>query len=275
LGCSLINSKWVIYTGGGTAYPLTYGNSSLGSGYSCNNKTINHSIYGNANYSKISFYQDNFIGFQQFYGGGISLSYNYYNGISFNIPLIGGLFLSNQAIRQLFNNNSLLWTSYGWNGSSWVQGNTGLKTTHADAEALIDGLTIEFADQSTSPSFVQNEFVTQSVCYGLLKDNATDMQINRAWYSKATHNDTISATSIATTVTLPATSNPLFRRVDTDTFQGSNFYINGTLATKLWLDGTAPAATEVSMQSSGNGVLTFNSADVGKTLTGNYIWIEF
>jgi hypothetical protein len=121
---------------------------------------------------------------------------------------------------------------------------------------------------------VNTEVFTQSVNYGLLKDNATSIEIRTAWYSKAIHNETIAPTTIASTITLPANSNPVFRRVDTDQYSPHRIYIDGVLVSKLWLDSTAPAPGEASFPASGDAILTFNALDVGKTLTGNYIWLE-
>jgi hypothetical protein len=271
-------SIWVYTDNGSSALQIFYGNASTGTRTSSPSKSLNHSIYGNGNYTKISFYLNNYIGASQFNYGSISYGYTNLNistdtGALYALHLDSGIILTRTFIRQIFSGNtSLLWTNYGWNGSAWVAGSTTPKTTHTDNQALINGLTIRFQDGTTAPHFISGEHFTQGVNYGQLKDNATDMQLSRAWYSKAVHLDTIPSTTITSPLSLPATTNPYFRMVDVDTPQIHTFLINGTPVTKIWTNSTSPAISEINLQST--GIITFNAGDIGKTLTGSYLWIE-
>jgi hypothetical protein len=279
---------------------LVFNSASITFSYNSIYKGLAHSVFGSRKYSKVAFCQDNLIiaarSVSAIGDAAVQLAVGAYNGYiggqitPFNtlaclyvIHLDSGICLihgvnngARSTFRQIFmGDNAKLVTSYGWDGSAWVAGNVNSKTTHSSTDELINGLTIRFVDGATAPHFISGEFQTQGVNTGLLKDNATDLTWRSAWYSKTIHNDTISSTTIASTVTLPATSDPYFRKLDTDPIAiPHRFYIDGVLATKIWVNGTAPAATEVSMLANGNGVLTFNAADVGKTLTGSYVWIE-
>lgn len=274
---------------------LTFGSASAGATYGAFYKTLAHSVFGNGRYSKVSFFTNNLFSYNSS-NQTLQLSIGSYNNYQcgdlaiFNnlrnlyalhmdsgITLIHGVnSASRSTLRQIFmGDNAKLVTSYGWNGSAWVAGNTNSKTTHLTTDALINGLTIRFVDGATAPHFISGEFQTQGVNWGLLKDNATDLTWRSAWYSKTIHNEEITATVITSPLVLPAASDIYFRKLDTDPIAiPHRFYIDGVLATKVWVDGTAPAPTEVSMLANGNGVLTFNAADVGKTLTGSYVWIE-
>jgi|GEM_PF-4752734 len=67
---------------------------------------------------------------------------------------------------------SLEWESWGWNGSAWVKDHSGVKTTHADSQPILDGLSINFQNGQTGVSFQSQDFYTLPVCYGVLGDNA-------------------------------------------------------------------------------------------------------
>ena len=67
---------------------------------------------------------------------------------------------------------SLEWESWGWNGSAWVKDHSGVKTTHADSQPILDGLSIRFENGQAGVSFQSQDFYTLPVCYGVLGDNA-------------------------------------------------------------------------------------------------------
>ena len=67
---------------------------------------------------------------------------------------------------------SLEWESWGWNGSAWVKDHSGVKTTHANSQPILDGLSISFQNGQTGVSFQSQDFYTLPVCYGVLGDNA-------------------------------------------------------------------------------------------------------
>lgn len=303
LDVSDINSQWWLFLPNDDLFQLTFATATLGTNRKYYNHEIDHSVYGLARYAKVSFYQDSifngyntaagasFVPGVRLSGATININLGAFNN-GFTLPncivpldsgltVFSGINVQSSArthvafIKQILaSDNSLLISEYGWDGSNWVIGNANSKTTHADTQALINGLTIRFADGASPPQFVQDEFVTQGINYGQLKDNATRLTWKSAWYSKVIHNEIIASATIAATLVLPAASEPLFRKLDDDaTAVPHRFFIDGVLATKVWTDGTAPAATEVSLNP--NGTLTFNAADVGKALTGSYVWLEF
>jgi len=67
---------------------------------------------------------------------------------------------------------SLEWESWGWNGSAWVKDHSGVKTTHADSQPILDGLSISFQNGQAGVSFQSQDFYTIPVCHGVLGDNA-------------------------------------------------------------------------------------------------------
>lgn len=68
----------------------------------------------------------------------------------------------------------LLWKSYGWNGSAWVQNEVGSKTTHLLAEPLINDVDIKF-EAGVPNSFVNTDNYTFGRMLGVWKDNVTTM----------------------------------------------------------------------------------------------------
>jgi hypothetical protein len=265
---------------------ISYGTSVFGTQFSAFGLTISPSpsyipVFANQIFSKISFFQDSALGGFSLVGGTTVLNYPDFpttfgrtQNTSFAIFMDSGIIICTNFMRQIFTGNALFWTEYGWDGAAWVPGNTNSKTTQLTADPLINGLTIAFTNGASPPHFISGEKQIQGVNNGILKDNATTLELRTAWYSKPIRNEVIPPTSITASLNLPCFGNPLFRRVDTDSFQGHRFFINGVAATKVWLDGTAPAVSEVSILTNGSATITFNVSDVGKTLTGNYIWIE-
>lgn len=300
LDVSDVGSKWVYFIPQ-TFFKINFNAPTSVSSFSSFSKPLNHSIYGNRRFSKVSFLGDsifvrggNFL-FEGFLVDGTitqsigwlpNIQSGFNDAVSFclsvlhldsGIVLINGAPepLANVSFRQIFpNGNANLTTNYGWDGANWIKDNPNSKPTHSDAQLLINGLTIRFQDGANPPHFVLNEFQTQGVNWGLLKDNATDLVWKSAWYSRATNKATITPVVLAsTTVVLAAASDPYFSRIDDDsTAIPHRFFLDGVLVSKVWTNGTAPAPTEVSLNA--NGTLTFNAADVGKTLSGTYIWIE-
>jgi hypothetical protein len=167
------------------------------------------------------------------------------------------------------------WISYGWNGSNWVINNSSSKTTHTSTDNLIDGLTIQFADGATIPQFVNGDYYTQSLNLGTLKDNSIALYYENFWYTKRVNFDTpVSIPISAITEIFPEASNVGWIRVESDSIDAlSQFLINGVQVLKVWTNGTAPNINEITIDAV-LGEITFNAADIGKTLTGTYAWIE-
>lgn len=88
------------------------------------------------------------------------------------------------------------WKSYGWDGSSWVLGNSGSKTLHSSLNDLpgLDGMRIAFTNGSSGTSFISGEWFITSVGKGLLKDNGTSYTYNLTWDLAPTEKIIISST---------------------------------------------------------------------------------
>jgi hypothetical protein len=238
---------------------------------------FNHSVWGLIpRFGKVSFYNQYLIALDKL----IDKASNQILGIPAldNYPscvhLCGGIVcLGSWLICVLPNDEA--WTSYGWDGTNWIDSNTSSKVTHATAQVLIDGLTILFSNGATAPQFLNGDFYTQSINLGTLKDNSIAIYYENFWYTKKVNFDTpVNIPITATTETFPEQSNIYWIRVETDSIDAlSEFLINGTNVLKVWVDGTAPNANEITIDGI-TGVITFNSADIGKTLTGFYAWIE-
>lgn len=275
-------SNWAFHLSDNNFYKIAFNATTTTAGYQGFGKQV---VNGDSKYyAKISFYKDNIIGPTSFLGGSTTFNYSgpgaaydfssgRYITTSFGIPLSGGIFFWSNYLSNIFSGNALFWTNYGWNGTSWDTISTNSKTCHTSQQALLNGLTIAFQNGANTPQLVANEFFTQSVCYGLLKDNATSFVYNTQWYSKPIFYDTTLNATIpnSNAIALPATTNSQFRMVDVDTVGVHAFTIAGSPVTKIWTDTTNPASTEINLQANGN--VTFNAADQGKAFAGSYLWI--
>lgn len=263
---------------------FTYGTTTvadLGPNGSLVGEQFTHSLWGNDYYFKIDFFNGNLITADRLISPANTsvVTYTFLGNTPTILHLDSGIVLY-ASMRQLFTDNAYCWTDYGWNGSAWVAGNPNSKTTHAGAEALINGITVAWANGANPPHFTATNYFTQGICYGLWKDNATSLDYSSAWYSipvifNQPVNLTIPSTAPYTLTLTDATTHPTFIRIETDTPQLHKFTINGVAVTQIYTNGAVPAPGEISMVSSGNGVLTFNAADSGKTLGGTYTWLKF
>ena len=145
LDVSDTGSKW-FFVNGNDFTKLTFSNTSLSISYVNFRRAINHSVYGNQNYSKISFYNDSIFwlnftgGFSAILAlgdGTPSINTSYTNlSISGDAPscvlhLDSGLtllFYSVSLFTQIFaSNNTYLISNYGWDGANWVKDNPNSK----------------------------------------------------------------------------------------------------------------------------------------------------
>jgi hypothetical protein len=197
-----------------------------------------------------------------------------YLGNTYALHLADGIALVNNYLGQTFSGNALANIDYGWDGSQWVKDNTGSKVCHTADQALINGLLIRFQNGASNPQFSLNEYYTQGLNFGLLKDNATDLEITAQWYSKSVYYANINITIPSIQITLPVVSGEqYFRIIETDDTTLHSLKIANIPVTKIYTDlVTVPLASEIRLQS--NGVVAFNSADVGKSFTGKYLWIS-
>ena len=265
-------------------FKFTYGTTTvegLGSNGSLAVEQFTHSLWGDDYYFKIDFFNGSLITADGLISPANTsvVTYTSLGNTPTVLHLDSGIVLY-ASMRQLFTDNAYCWTDYGWDGSNWVAGNSNSKTTHAGAEALINGITVAWANGANPPHFTATNYFTQGICYGLWKDNATSLDYSSAWYSIPVTFDqpvnlVIPSTAPYTLTLSDATTHPTFIRIETDTPQLHKFTINGVTVTQIYTDGAVPAPGEISMVSSGNGVLTFNAADAGKTLGGIYTWLKF
>lgn len=279
LECSEIGNNWFITLGnfdspGAAALlRLEYGNTSTNFVGIPTQKQGNHPFYGNLYFTKVETYKDSVIARNGILGG--SFEYFFPTGLIDSATLVhlgDGMLMLDAALKQILSYTEAQ-INYGWNGSAWIKDNPNSKTTHTTAQALINGLQIRFENSGNSPEFLVNEYFTEGINLGLLKDNATTVNFNTAWYSKSTYKGTVNQTIPGSaTLTLPAASETFFRRIDNEDTKLLRFAIAGVPITHAWTDSTPPAPTEINVQT--NGDVTFNSADIGKNFSGNYIWIS-
>jgi hypothetical protein len=243
----------------------------------CVSRSINHPIWGNINlFGKVSFYNEYLIaGARLIDKADNTITYNKNPNASYTTcHLVGATTCFGSELLNLLPYDDA-WISYGWNGSAWVINNSSSKTTHTSIDNLIDGLTIQFADGATIPQFVNGDYYTQSLNLGTLKDNSIALYYENFWYTKRVNFDTtVNIPITATTETFPEASNVGWIRVENDSIDAlSQFLINGVQVLKVWVNGTAPNINEITIDAV-LGEITFNAADIGKTLTGTYAWIE-
>ena len=147
--------------------------------------------YSGRTHYKITFYENDLIQTNRLISCDNNQVLTTYVGLideSFYVHLGRGVVVSSKGyIRQLFSNpsdNNYFWESYGWNGSIWVKNNPNSKITKDFPEALMDNLSIKFEGSEVS-SFVEKEYLTQTICWGLLKDNVTtQFKYNIEWWSR-------------------------------------------------------------------------------------------
>ncbi|MGB3207434.1 MAG: hypothetical protein WBB28_20810 [Crinalium sp.] len=204
-----------------------------------------------------------------------------------------GIVLDGYRLRYLFagrgGTDTTAWKEYGWDGLDWVLGNAGAKATHADAQALppkFGGLSIAFAEGTTTPSFNAGDYYTQAYCKGVLKSNREPLSIESSFYLKPLlKNQSISGTVPATGV--PALivnaspygsdatlKDPAFAAFEADAVNLHSITIAGYAdpATILRNRNTAPAPNQISANFQ-SGALTFNDGDRGKAVTGSYGYV--
>lgn len=249
---------------------------------------LNHSYYGNQSYGKITFYKEYLLLAQSAMNSSGAVVANYdrldiiqtATGFPSFVHLSDGIVITSEYLRQVFTGyNSLAWIDYGWDGSSWIEGNGGTKFTHSDDQPLINGLSIRFENGASAPHFVANNYFTQAINYGLLKDNATSLDFRSSTYSVNVIFDAVQPpTTIPAiaphTITIDAALNdPIYRRMEQDNLGFMKFKINGVDVTTIYIANQSPSVNEISVNTT-TGVVTFNAADGGKTFSGNYAYLQ-
>ena len=250
-------------------------------GTSISQANLTHSIYGNDNYYKVSFYKQYLIGQTKLVDINNTTvnSYTSLSGRTFIIHLDSGIVLTNKELRQLFTDNIYCWQDYGWDGSQWLLNHSGAKTTHADPQALANGLTIKFMNGDNAPHFIGTDFYTQGICYGLWKSNADTFFYSSAYYTKPAAfrvplpaNFTIPTTA-PYQLYIPESQQPGFVTVDIDSPELNQFSINGVAIATLYTSGTTPPAIN-EIRLSANGLMQFNAANAGGVVTGYFAYVK-
>ena len=162
-------------------------------------------------------------------GAGSHQIYAYYTPFVFDGTLSGGPLGSVYGFRD-----------YSWNGSSWVEvapGTQVAKTTTTTPSALPNGWSVTFASGAVEPSFVANEYYTFGTYEGILKDNATTLQMSQyTWFKKPIYLTALEANTIPTNTSAPGIINSIVHQSAGGgaTVNGSNQivlpYANGVFA---------------------------------------------
>lgn len=92
-------------------------------------------------------------------------------------------FLTNNPEKDFYSDNRLnLWHKYGWDGSSWVEGNSSSKVSSALTEDIVEGLQITFTNDTTLPSdpsnFILGECWDTFAFDGIVKDDYTALSFD-------------------------------------------------------------------------------------------------
>lgn len=256
-----------------------YGNATTSILTLINNQTLTHSIYGSQALYKVNFFEGFLITNDRLVNAAntTQVTFTAIAGTTV-LHMDGGIVLLSNTMRQLFTDNAYCWQQYGWNGAAWELNNANAKTTHATDQALINGLQLKFQDGATAPHFFATDFFSVAVCHGLLKDSATTLYWQSAWYTKPVFFDVPVPGGVTVPAGLiyafPAASDPNFIFMETDSPKLYNFAIASITVPTVYTDGTTnPAPGEVTINSA--GFAKFNAADVGKTFTGTYAWVGY
>lgn len=256
-----------------------FGNATTSVLQAINSQTVTHSVYGSQSLYKVDFF-NGFLICDTRLVNATNVSQVTYTAISGTtvLHMDGGIILLSATMRQLFTDNVFCWQQYGWNGAVWELNNANPKTTHTADQLLINGLQLKFQNGGTAPHFFATDFFSVAVCHGLLKDSATTLYWQSAWYTKPVFFDVPVPGGVTVPAglvyTFPAASDPNFIFLETDSPKLYNLAIAGMTVATVYTDGTTnPAPGEVTIN--GAGFAKFNAADVGKSFTGTYPWVGF
>jgi hypothetical protein len=256
---------------------LNYGNATTQSLSSQPSLAITHTVFGSITSYKIDFY-GNFLICSSSIVNSSNVSQNSYTALTdtgTNLHLINGITVLSKYMRCLFTDNTYIWQSYGWDGANWTLGSTNYKTTHTSEDILINGLKIKFTDGAIGVQFNNTEHFIINACYGLLKDSATTIYYEKAYYTQelikiALTPIVISGTSMNLS-DYQGDTNALI--IEGDSPQIHTLTINGVLVFNVYVNGFFPEPGAVTIDVN-TGVISFNPVDVGKTLAGDYYYLS-
>jgi hypothetical protein len=280
--CSTFGDFWIVTSGSSTLRTFTFG--------STNNTVLNGVFTRTVSDIPIFgfFDENNTYYFSDYSQGGYNTlkngsiveveagNPNYPN----NTPLIPGsiVYLGRNLVFSLGGviTCSYEWENWGWDGSAWVKGHNGSKTTHSDSQAILDGLSVRFENGVTGTAFTTTDFYTIPVCYGVLGDNAryVDSSVTLTTASVTSQASVANLTvpsSPPYSLALPASSNSNFAGLvgTTSVFLGGVSVPNSNL---LFNGATPPSGGLVSFNIT-TGIALFHSSDSGKTFDCNYSYL--
>lgn len=195
------------------------------------------------------------------------------------------------------------WAKYGWNGTSWVQGDPGSKTTHTSLQKGPSNLDISFSDGTgTSPVFETGQYLLQYMANGFMMDNTTSYNIDYNLYISPTNLNVpfpsgflVSGTSISQGIKVDFPNSPRGPNPDplyiaplSGNKMEIEIFINGTKA-NIYYDNEkgTPDSNEVVFHRRSDVMtsridlyeddyyLIFNPNDNGKSITGFYGYIKY
>lgn len=194
-----------------------------------------------------------------------------------NLVFCGAILENFCYLVSAFDNKDYAFESYGWNGSAWVLGETGSRTTHSASAGLLDGISVAFADGDSALHFVETDYYDCFYNDGRLKTNTdTFIYTNFIWYRKME----VATITGGAGLTVPSSSPYQVKlpKANGGLSPDANFLVaysvhpsffafalNGVNVSKINVNGESPGPQEVTVAA--NGTLTFNAADAGKAIT--------
>ena len=169
--------------------------------------------------------------------------------------------------------DTLIWENYGWDGAAWVLDNPNSKNTHATADALIDGVTLQFTNGASGDAFVVDERYTQGFAFGLWKDNATEATFfydayHKPYYQNQSLNGLVVPGAPPYEVLWPDTGANFVKAIaDTPEF----FSINVAATPMTIITAGVPVPGEVLIA---DDKMTFNVAQASGAITGSYAFLN-
>jgi hypothetical protein len=238
--------------------------------------SINSSLYGFTLFAQVNFLDDLIFGFDGLYDRDGNQMVVYENIATqhlspFCVHLGEGIFILQSGITCIWSNDNA-WAEYGWNGTQWIKGSSATKATHATAQLLDNNISVAF-DDGTGLSWFASDYYTFAVADGLVKDNSTTFYLEHNWYSAPATRANINAIiPPSLSFIIPEAASFDFITLEVDSPETHSLLIAGNPVTLIRNDNTAPAPNEITIYPSGE--MIFNAADVGKNLTGNYLYVR-
>jgi hypothetical protein len=231
-----------------------------------------------------------------FYNNG--LCNPYYSAISNEASTIGEGRQLNQSNVIL---NPIVWDYYSYDGNDWIKTNptfnssTGVwdmpaitgRLTHSTDQQLegIDSLLSLRWDalQGVSTPSEIGEWYSYVVCVGEMKDETNTQTYKNSWYLAKLIDATLTSTAIPTSgemyapVSLYGGSSPddKYRSLEPDNISYYDLNIQGySVAANIILDPNIEPGLNDILINTATGKLIFNSADIGKNVSGTYKYVQ-